>query len=629
MKLGKDYFTNVLFGICLLSIIFQLFFNTYATYSVDDFWFAHRIYQYKDGIPYRDFAPYKTVLGYYVLLVPMLFAKSILNGLLITKNTLAFINMVVLFIAANKLTKYFSKTSILISLSLLLTSDIFLSYSTNIRVDLIGYWFGLFAILYLLEGRYTLSGILIGVGFACTQKVIWYMMASNVALFVYWVICNRQYKFIFNFIRFNLATFIVISTYIIFWSLFSSFLTVWDSIFLEAAAMYHLSWYDAARLLFWSNITLYNPLLFLLWPFTLFSLFVSYKHDREFNVRLIIVVFSLTIMACLIPYKQVFPYYMQVTYPVFFILYAAFFNWLFTIFKSKETIIFYLRPYWLWTFLVIYLLFFTYVNVLFNLPLAYLLFCLIPTSIITYLTQYRTLHSSTLYIFRQILYITFIFIGIIYPLSIYAIKLVSINGRYQQATIDAVSELTNDGSDYVAGIELLFNKNQPIPGMRHLMGPAITYLTNPTPELRAVMLPSLYEDPNASVDSVIASFKAAKVKFIVNNYRIHALPNALQMYLSSQYQHFWGSIYMYAPLIDKGQQHIRLKFSGKYIIEAPANSIIKLNNKIYHARSTVTLTADEYDSYSDSTYRLCLQPNVEKKIFIPEFQKDDWIRVIM
>ena len=114
--------------------------------------------------------------------------------------------------------------------------------------------------------------------------------------------------------------------------------------------------------------------------------------------------------------------------------------------------------------------------------------------------------------------------GFIYPLTLVPVKIASLNNDYQQANVQATQALLQDGGDYVAGIELIYNKTQPIAGIRHLMGPAIDYLHAPTPQLKEVMLASLYEDPDATVDTVINALKKSSVKFYVNNYRMNALP---------------------------------------------------------------------------------------------------------
>ncbi|HEX4045361.1 MAG TPA: hypothetical protein VHZ76_06835 [Gammaproteobacteria bacterium] len=617
------YFSIGLLLLCLSYLAFELFFNAYAIISVDEFWFAHRAYQYRTGLPYHDFAPYKTVLGYYLLLIPMLFAKiDILSMLITMKNTIAACNILILASGAIWLKRFFAPTAILVSLTLLLASDIVLFYSTNIRVDLFGYWFGFFSLLCLLQKRYLLAGVLLGLGFCTTQKAIWYLFASNCALAAQWLLITRDRNTFWNTVYFNLSAATVILLYLIGWSLATNWQTVIDSVFFEASAMYQLAWYEKARYLFWNVTLLHNPLLFLLWPLTLISLCVK---DQQYSARLFVTLYASVILCCLIPYKQIFPYYMQVTIPIFFVLYVAFFNWLVNIYQSASfQFIAGIRTQTWWLMLSLYLLIIVYLKMIFALPGAYLFICLIALLIGYHVS--KNINTPTQQVKNKLdlslIGIILLFTGILYPLSMLVVKVTSVNGIYQKANLRAMEYLLQDGSDYVAGIELIYDKDQPIAGLRHLMGPAIDYLYHPTPSLRRVMLASLYEDPNATNASVIAALQQSKVKFYINNYRMVALPPAIKDYLNSQYQHWWGSIYLYAPLVPKGEHQITVKFSGQYRITAPDNSAVQLNHQHYAANSVIYLAKGSYQSQAMKDYRLILVPEQSRLWLDQQFKED-------
>jgi hypothetical protein len=613
--------------LCLFYLGFEWFFNTYAMFSVDEFWFAHRTYEYKDSLPYRDFSPYKTVLGYYLLLLPLLLSDNIITAMIVVKNTLALANTAILLGSSLWLKRYFSSLAILSSLALLISSEIMLSYSTNIRVDLIGYWFCFFSLLCLLEKRFWVAGLLLGLGFISTQKSLWYVVASNAALGVQWLLFERHWKMVWNIARVNLALSALIITYVIFWSFLSDANTVITSVFYEAQAMYQLDWYDSARQLFWSAITLYNPLLFLLWPLTLISLLVTYQGDTHYARRCFILVYAFTVLSLLLPYKQVFPYYMQVSIPVFFMLYTAFADWLFDLFKSSVPPKLLLSKSSLWAALLFYQALVISTIIQFNLPEGYLIICLIPLLLGVYITNNASMRDLSS-LFLNLILIAMMFVGGIYPLTLFLTKMININGAYQKAHIRTMNNLLQDGSDYVAGIELIYNKTQPIPGMRHLMGPAISYLYHPSDKLRKVMLASLYEDPNATVDTVIAALRQSSVKFYVNNYRMMALPESIKAYLASHYEHWWGSIYLYAPAIPQGKQSFDLKFSGNYRIESNDRGEIRLNGKRLLTQSVLHLNKGKYESKANFAYRLKLMPDEPNSLSHPAFSEDEADKVI-
>ena len=183
--------------------------------------------------------------------------------------------------------------------------------------------------------------------------------------------------------------------------------------------------------------------------------------------------------------------------------------------------------------------------------------------------------------------------------------------------------LLRDGSDYVAGVDLLPNHSQTIAGLKHLMGPAIDYLSSQDPQLKPVMLASLDEDPTASNASVIAALKQSRVKFYVNNYRIMGLSTAVKDYLHEEYSHFWGSIYLYAPVVKPRQPILTVRFSGYYWLD----NALTINGKTYQRNSVIKLLKGEYLVKASKVSRLKLLP--EQSLHLSEqFAEDDWEKIL-
>lgn len=625
-KSTPRYFFLPLTLLCLIYFAFEYFFNQYAMISVDEFWFAHNIYEYKNGMPYRDFAPYKTVIGYYLLLLPMLFSQGLINTLIFTKNAIAILNTLVIFISATWLSRYFSKRGVLLSVVLLLCMEIMLSYSTNIRVDLLAYWFCLFSLLSLLGNRFILAGLLLGLAFTTSQKAFWYILASNIALGTHWIIAERSRQFLFNILRFNAMTLAVIGTYLLFWSTLVDWHTIYNNVFIQASAYYHLDWYNQTRSMYWYLILLFNPLTFLLWPLTLISLFITHKKDESYQLRRFIIIYAFSILLCLVPYKQIFPYYMQVTLPAFLVLYSAFFTWLIDIYKADKIVIKHRLAFLAfcsaYTTSAICLIVFT------DLPFAYLLIAIMAATLSTLFYLHQQLSTFMRDTFKQIVTVSVIFLGMVYPLTVYIAKATHLNGNYQRANLAVIDRLLLDGSQYTAGIELIYNRRHTIAGLRHLTGPAIDYLYHPSENPLPIMSASLYEDPNATIDSVQKTLKDSKVKFYVNNYRMNFLPPTIKRYLNNQYQHFWGSIYIYSPKINAGKQATDIKFAGEYYIQAEHNSPIIINGKSYRKGDHIILENQVMTSESTHDFRVKLIPRDPELRFDPAFEQDDWKRMI-
>lgn len=638
MSIKSHYFILLLLALCVAYLGFELFFNSYALITVDEFWFAHRSYQYKSGLPYVDFAPYKTVLGYYILLLPMLFTHGVLTTLIAMKDFIAVINTLVLFSGAYWLTRFFSKQAVLLSLAVILTSQIMLFDSTNIRVDLLGYWFGFFSLLSLLEvvsrliqnkshsAFSVLAGILMGLAFCTTQKTIWYLAAADIAFFMLCLFSFRSFKSYLALLIFNLLTLFTIALYLDIWSHLTSWHTVYQSVFVEASAMYHLDWYAPLRKEFWQFLLINNPLIFFLWPLTLFSIMITTFDDSNFHLRAFIVIFAAVILFCLIPYKQIFPYYLQVSLPILFTLFASFFSWLFDLLNNPNHIQAKNKVGRLWTLFIVYSATTIYIINQFQLTYANLLVCILP--FLFCMAGANKLTRNDKSIALKICLCTILFIGVIYPFQTLVGSLRQYNGQYQHANVKVINALLEQGGGYVAGIELVYNNSQTIPGLRHLMGPAIAYLSTPTPTLRAVMLPSLYEDPNATPASIIKALDQSQVKFYVNNYRMAALPPSIHQYLQNQFEHYWGSIYLYAPLIAANAHVVNVKFDGDYLVESQASDVITLGQlgkaqlKLarYRNGEKIHLGKGNYLTKAKQTYRLKLVPELGK--LDPSYSQD-------
>lgn len=607
---------------CLIYFSIELFYTYYAIFSVDEFWFAHWIYQYKHGIPYRDFSPYKTVLGYYFLLPAMLFSNDILTPLYTLKNTFAVINTFLFFLSAIWLKRFFSKESVLITVVMLMFTEIVLTYSTNIRVDFMSYWFCFFAALCLLERRMVFAGSLLALGFLTSQKALWYIVASNAALGIYWLCYMRNIKYFFDIVRFNATLILLVLAYIIFWASFSDLTTVLKNMFYDAYVMYQLDAYDSARALFWSCILFYNPVFFLLWPVTLLSLIVVPANDKFRPIRTFAIVYATTIMVCLIPYKQVFPYYMLTTVPAFLLLYAAFFSWVLQIFSAREIKILYFDAVSLWTLSGLYSCLLIYLVSAFNLPVFYLFFGCIPFVLIARAVFLKQLTEMSEIALRYFFWFIVLVIGMIYPFLFFIGDLPRKNGAYQKNMVQLADQLLRTGGDYIAGIELFYDKNQPIQSLRHLDVPGLRYLYSQDKKLRPSMLPSLYHTPDASISGAINSLQQSHVKFFINNYRMDALPKTIKQYLASQYEHYWGSIYLYAPTMMKGNHQVEIKFTGQYQLDS--RQPIQLDHKTLLPNASIHLNAGNHFSHASSDYRLKLIPEIPEFMLQDNYRDDLW-----
>ncbi|CDZ76732.1 hypothetical protein BN59_01007 [Legionella massiliensis] len=614
---NKSYFWSL--GIlCLAYLIFEGFFVFYAALSMDDFWLSYHNYQYKSALPYRDFPPYKTVLGYYLFLIPLSLFHGVLKPLIYTKLWVAILNALCMGGLGIWLRKFFDSLAILYALLLVAVLELFLFYSVDIRVDIITYWTCLIAVLFVFEEKYAFAGLTIGLSFLVCQKAVWYIIAINCGLVCHWMVDARHWKMVKDIFIFNLSALIILCSYILFWTYFSSFQTVLNSIFYEAYIVSSDNWFvDHKYYNYWrfSFIVNNNPG-FLLWPIAYLGLFVFPIKKRAFITSYATVI-AIFILLC----KQPFSYYLLAGLPMYLIVYSAFFSAVLKgdrLSKNNKKLIV--------IFSVLYILFLLFLFFKLSMQSSYLIAVFIPISLIVLCSV--DVVENWQAIFNNLIFSSFLMIGIIFPLFIVATLLPSMDGRYQRSMVYLVQDLLATGGTYIAGVPLLHDIKQPVPGLEHIVGSSASYLEHPTKELATLMqLKSLYFSPD-TMPEIIESIKKAPIKLYVDNNRFHLLPQQIHDYLATQYQHFWGSIFLYAPLVKAGEQSLDLKFAGDYQVEAEKGAEIDIDHQRVTAGSIISLKQQSHVSKANSDFRLRLIPPSLKQPLEPQFKDNAWQKVL-
>lgn len=614
-RLSTFHFFYTLCFICLGYWVFEYILVNRELLSADEFVFARHIYEYTFHLPYRDFPPYKTVLGYYLFSIPFFFSHHILTPLFHIKDEIAFVNVICIAVSCAYARKFFADNAIFTTLFALLANQLFMVYSTDLRVDMLTAWFCLFSILALLDQRTRLAGLLQGIAFLISQKSLWYFAAINGALLFCRFFFAAPAFALRQIFVFNLAIVLTILAYIIFWSILSDPHTVLYNLFYEAYIQAGIQWYVPIYFSCWQIVLYRGPALYLLWPLTFMSLYQPHTGDSMYQRRVFIAACASLALLLIINYKQAFPYNTVFTVPAFFILYAAFFDWLFKkktqlfeMARSQKYLI-YFGVYSLAIFLFVYAL---------DLPSIYFLITLIPL-----LLCYHQ-HPKMSY---KIALALFLITGIIYPCMITFIVSAKLDGSYQRNMLAMTASVLGEDGDYVGGIPYLYQKDQPIVGMKNLIGPALDYLYEPQPGLKPLLLPSLYLDVS-SQDEVIADFERKPVKLLLSNYRMLSLPPKINDYVATHYQHYYGSLFIYAPVVTPKQINFHLAFSGKYRVDAPSKASIKLNRKQVKRGAVISLVKGNYTSEANTTYRLVLQPKIDSALWQPNYQANHYLRML-
>ena len=177
--------------ICLSYFIFECFFIPFEVLSADEFVFARHIYEYTFHIPYLDFQPYKSVIGHYLLVIPLFFSHTLFEPIFYIKEEIALLNTACIALTCYWGATLFDKRAVLLTMLALLANHYFLIYSTDLRVDMLTSWCCLFSLLAIGQARLTLGGLLLGLAFLISQKAMWYVIAINGSM----LMCNPTTTF--------------------------------------------------------------------------------------------------------------------------------------------------------------------------------------------------------------------------------------------------------------------------------------------------------------------------------------------------------------------------------------------------------------------------------------------------
>lgn len=609
------FFYSVLF-ISVCYIIFESRFIFYGALAPDEFVFARHIYEYTYHIPYRDFPPYKTILGYYLYTLPMFFSHSLLGPIYYIKNEIALINTGCILLATYWATRFFDRKAILLTTLAILLNGMFLIYSTDLRVDMLTSWACLFAILAVMDNRLRLGGVILSIGFLISQKAIWYFFAINGAMAICWLALPlSSYRFR-SIVTFNIAIALPIIIYIAFWSLIAGSNNVLSNMFYEAYIQAGINVYLQGYLICWQAVLIRGSLLFLLWPMVFLSLFEKNQDDKKNQQTIFLMICTSIALELFVDYKQPFPYNFVFTVPALFLLYNHFFTW---ILQQKDkahtsSIQFNSLPFIFTTFFYLYAV----GAIIYFLVLPPINFLIIPLAIcllgyLCFFPQKQWMRKLNLTIALTL----FVIVAIVYPFYRSLLTVSELDGGYQRTMINvAASILQNDG-DYVAGIPFFYQKDQPIEGMKNLIEPAANYLKKPDEETRKLLLPSLYL-LTSTQDKVLSDFEKYPVKLILDNYRFEIIPDRIKKYIKNNYQQFYGSILLYAPRIKAGNTGFDLKFNANYRVKAWAS--LQIDGKRVTPGATLFLTKGHHHSLSEKSFRLALVPENTAPGLNPKYQ---------
>ncbi len=151
---------------------------------MDEFQGARAVSDAGRGVPYRDYLPYKTVLGYYLQWPFLSIGADLWTRMVAVKIAMAALTAAVLGAVCLRLRRWLDDAAILLALATLVSHSTFLERSAELRVDMPTALAGILSLTALLAPAAGVAGLLSALAFCVSQKGVYYVVAGGVALLV-------------------------------------------------------------------------------------------------------------------------------------------------------------------------------------------------------------------------------------------------------------------------------------------------------------------------------------------------------------------------------------------------------------------------------------------------------------
>ncbi len=527
--MGSDRFRTSVLLIILLFAAIQIFYAQRLALVMDEFDGVYEAHRLRRDVPYRDFTPYKTVLGYYIQYPATLVASTVWGRIVALKVELVIINALMLGAAGLYCSRFLSGGATAISLAMLAASSVMLERAGEIRVDMLTAWAGLWSFLFLIRGRFALAGALGALSFAVSQKAALYVIASDVVLIAA-IAMDRDRRAAFrSFAAFNIAAAAGLLAYLGFWSVVGDPQTVLRATFLAASQTAMTVDYDI-QWRFWSQVLVRNFFFFLMAG----AAVVVLVRRRDDAVARGVSVYAAVLLLLSAVYTQPWPYFFVILFPTLFVLVAAFLDRI-------------------------------------GSPRLLVAACVV--------------------------------LGVLYPLH----RLLVVPDRsneYQRYNVSLAAALLGEGETYLAANDIIHDREQAVRSLSRLDAIGLRLLEERGPQHHEQLIRDLDRNPP---------------KLIIGTYRIYHLPQMMLEYIAQQYARLSGSVYLYAPLVPRGEGTLNVRFPGRYRVEVQTGGSAVVDGDAVPNGTMIDLQAGPHRIATPAPLRLRLLPAGIEALIDPQY----------
>lgn len=295
-----------------------------SEFNPDESQSAHLIHTLRTDLPYRDFKPYKTVLGYYLQLPALLLTDDSWRGYLLLRAQLTAINALAMLLAAFMLARHFRREAVCFALLMLVTMSTFVERAFEIRVDMLTAWCGVFSLLLLLDRRFFFAGVVCALSFFVSQKGAYYIVSSNVALAA-WLMFKRDRAALLGALSFNGAMLAILFAYLAGWSMFSPSESVVGTTF---KAYRIISFGEVYEYLgqYWRQTLWRNPFFYAVAAVHLLQCVYWHIQGLIQDHESLLAPYAFALCALCLWHNQPWPYFFLLLIPTLFVVHASFFH---------------------------------------------------------------------------------------------------------------------------------------------------------------------------------------------------------------------------------------------------------------------------------------------------------------
>ena len=520
-RLATRYFHALLAILCLAYFGLNVFYLRTMPLIMDEFTGAFTVYQFSHGIPYVDFTPYKTILGYYLQLPALMLPGDVWAKIMYVKWEMVLLNGAALFAAAHLLSRHFRRPAILAATLMFLTMSNFLEHGAALRVDMLTAWFGLFSLLALLRGRWIVAGLLLAASFLTSQKGIYYTAATILAMGAAQLVPRDRPRFV-HWVLLGAAAAVPVGLYGLSFVLFGAKAEqIAHQVVVAHKAIALDDLYREQMMTdFWRQTLDRNPFFYGGMVLgILVALFRAFKERSR--VAALAGVYGAAILAGCAWHKQTWPYFFVILIPTAWVLIAALFDGALAL------------PPWAR-----------------------------PAKALLLLAGLA---------------------GAAFPLQRVPVVLARSNAM-QKDTVALADLLVGKNEYYVAGLAMLFDRNQPA-GLGWLDWRSIARR-------------------NHDWQQTIEALRKTPPKVVISNYRVQALKPAIRAYLRDNYAQLKGNVSLYCPTVGPGA--FSAAFDGSYVVRGVGD--LTLDGRPVKNGARATLKKGAVHRAGDAAYRLCLEP---------------------